>query len=302
MLALLKITAFLLGHLPLAITALLGRVLGCLVYRLDRKHRNIAKENLRRAFGDKSEKDIERITKKVFQNLATTFLEFMRIPWLTAKGLDGCVKCDGMENLQGALKKGKGVILFTAHLGNWELMAAYYGLKGFPIDVVARELDSPALEAFVKWTRERSGNRIVSKSRAMRKLLRTLASNGIAGILLDQNVALAEGVFVDFFGAPACTNKGPALVAAVSGAAAVPTFILREGEKHRIIIDKEVELINTGNREGDAVENTARMTKVIEDVVRRHPEQWFWLHRRWKTRPPTDGNTPIGYAARGYQP
>ncbi|MBI5887666.1 MAG: lysophospholipid acyltransferase family protein [Deltaproteobacteria bacterium] len=291
-LAMLKITAFLFGHLPLSIPALLGRIFGLLIYRLDKKHRDIAKDNLRRAFGaDKSGKEIERITKKVFQNLAAVFFEFMRIPWLTAKKLDNRVRCDGMENLQNALKKGKGVIFITAHFGNWELMAAYYGLKGLPVDIVARELDNPALEEFVKWTRQRSGNRIVSKSRAMRRLLKTLASNGIAGILLDQNVAAAEGVFVDFFGTPACTNKGPAMLAAISGAAIIPTFILREGKKHRIIIGREVERVNTGDKNRDALVNTARMTKVIEDIIRKHPEQWFWVHRRWKTRPPEETKT-----------
>jgi len=288
-LAILKITAFLLGHLPLSITALSSRLFGLLGYRLDKKHREIAKDNLRRAFGaDISDAELTRLTKKIFQNLAATFLEFMRTPWLTAGKLDGCVECDGMENLQAALRKGKGVIFITAHFGNWELMAAYYGLKGLPVDIVARELDNPAFEEFVKWTRERSGNRIVSKSRAMRRLLKTLASNGIAGILLDQNVAAVEGVFVDFFGTLACTNKGPAMLAAISNAAIVPTFILREGRKHRIIIGKEVERVNTGDKDHDALVNTARMTKVIEDIIRKHPEQWFWVHRRWKTRPPEE--------------
>lgn len=289
MLAILKIAAFLLGHLPLSISALLSRIFGLLIYRLDKKHRDIARGNLRRAFGAGISADgIERTTKKIFQNLVAAFFEFMRIPWLTVKKLDGCVRCDGMENLHDALKKGKGVIFITAHFGNWELMAAYYGLKGLPVDIVARELDNPAFEEFVKWARQRSGNRIVSKSRAMRRLLKTLASNGIAGILLDQNVAAAEGVFVDFFGALACTNKGPAMLAAMSNAAIIPTFILREGRKHRIIIGKEIERVNTGDKDHDALVNTARMTKVIEDIIRKHPEQWFWVHRRWKTRPPEE--------------
>lgn len=295
MLAILKIAAFLLGHLPLSITAALGRPFGLLIYWLYKKHRNIAKDNLRLAFGaDISDKEIDRITKKIFQNLVTAFFEFMRIPWLTVEKLDDRVQCDGMENLQGALKKGRGVIFVTAHLGNWELLAAYYGLKGFPVDIVARELDNPAFEKFVKWTRQRSGNRIVSKSRAMRKLLRTLASNGIAGILLDQNVALAEGVFVDFFGTLACTNKGPAMLAAISGAAIIPTFILREGGKHRIIINKEVERVDTGDKDRDAVVNTARMTKAIESAIKGHPDQWFWVHRRWKTRPPEETTAERG--------
>lgn len=286
MLLILKIISFLLGHLPLALTAALGKAVGSLAYRFDKSHRKRIIENLTTAFGNTlSPAERAAIARKVFQNLSTTALEFARIPWLKRKDLDGYVKCEGIENLTAALSKKKGVLLFTAHFGNWELMAAYYGLSGFPIDVVARELDSPVAEEFVKWVRTRSGNTVVSKNRAMRRLLKSLSQNGIAGILLDQNVALAEGVFVDYFGVPACTNKGPALLAEASGAAMVPTFIMREGRGHRLVIGKEVELRYSGDREADALENTARCTRVIEEVVRKHPEQWFWVHRRWKTRP-----------------
>jgi KDO2-lipid IV(A) lauroyltransferase len=124
----------------------------------------------------------------------------------------------------------------------------------------------------------------------MRRLMKNLSQNRIAGILLDQNVTRVEGVFVDFFGKEACTNKGPALMAASSGAAVLPIFILRTGNSHTVFIDEEIELVDSGDKARDATENTARFTKVIEETVRKHPEQWFWVHRRWKTRPLEENN------------
>ncbi|MBI5587586.1 MAG: lysophospholipid acyltransferase family protein [Deltaproteobacteria bacterium] len=287
MLSLLKSLSFLIGHLPVFLTGALAKLFGSLAYRLAGRHRKTAMENLERAFGEGlTLREKERLAKKVFDNLAVMFFEFMRIPWLKPFDINRLYEVEGIENLKEALEKKKGVMIMTAHFGNWEMIAAYYGLTGNPIDIVARDLDNPTVDEFVKWARTRSGNRVVSKNRAMRRLLRTLSNNGIIGILLDQNVASNEGVFVDFFGSPACTNKGPALLAAASGAAIVPTFIVREGNKHRIIIGKEVEPGRTGDKERDALETTARCTKVIEEMIRKHPDHWFWVHRRWKTRPP----------------
>jgi KDO2-lipid IV(A) lauroyltransferase len=289
MLSLLKAAAFIFGHIPLGLAVFLGKTLGRLAFLIDRKRSAVTIENLRAALGDRTT-HAERlnIAREVYENLGITLFEFMRIPWLKPGDLDGYVEAEGTERLKGALERGKGVILLTAHLGNWELMAAFYGLTGFPVDVVVRDLDSPLFEEFVQWARTRCGNRIVSKGRAMRPLLKTLAANGIAGILLDQNVALAEGVFVDYFGMPACTNKGPAMLATVSGAAVIPTFIVRIGRTHRVLIGTEIPMVETGDREADAIKNTEAMTRAIEDVVRKHPGQWFWVHRRWKTRPPQE--------------
>ncbi len=287
MLALLKLTAFLLGHIPLDLALVLARLLGRLAYRIDRKRTGIAKENIRMALGDGlTEREVAGIARKVFENLSMTLFEFMRQPWLKPSDLDGYVECVGMENLEKALSRGKGTILCTAHFGNWELLGAFLGLKGFPLEIVVREADHPVLEGFIQWVRMRSGNRIVSKQGAMRRLIKSLSQNGIAGILLDQNATRVEGVFVDFLGKEACTNKGPALLAASSGAAVLPTFILRTGNSHTVFIGEAIELLDSGDKTRDATENTARFTKAIEEMVRKHPEQWFWVHRRWKTRPP----------------
>ncbi|OGQ01481.1 MAG: hypothetical protein A2W38_05780 [Deltaproteobacteria bacterium RBG_19FT_COMBO_58_16] len=174
----------------------------------------------------------------------------------------------------------------TAHFGNWEMMAAAVGRFLHPVDIVARELDSPVVDEMVNWVRTRGGNGIISKERAMRKLLKSLSGNGVVGILLDQNVQLADSVFVDFFGTLAATNKGPARLAAATGAAVVPIFNVRKGGRYRITVGEEIEMADTGDKEKDTEANTEQCTKAIEEAVRANPDQWFWVHRRWKTRPP----------------
>ncbi|MBI5886759.1 MAG: lysophospholipid acyltransferase family protein [Deltaproteobacteria bacterium] len=286
MLTILKIITYIIGHIPLKAALLAGRLAGRLIYLIDARHRKTVMDNLKTAYkGQMSEARMTGITKGVFASIGMTAFEFMRIPWLDKAGMDRLVVCRGRERLDAALARGKGVIIYTAHFGNWELMAAWFGLNGYGADIVVRELDSPLMENFVAWVRTRPGNRMVHKGRNMRKLLKHLSANGMAGILLDQNVADVEGVFVDYFGVPACTNKGPAMLAAMSGAAMLPCFMVRKGTRHTIYIGEETPLVRTGDKEADTTANTAACTKAIEDMVRVHPEQWFWVHRRWKTRP-----------------
>lgn len=288
MLSLLKALSYILGHIPYSLAVLSGRMLGALAFSLDKKRRKITIENLQLAFGrQKPPDEIEAIARRVFQNLAIMVFELFRLPWLTEKTLGSLVEVSGLENFDKALERKKGVILLTGHFGNWELLGLAHGFKGYTLDVVARELDSPLFEEYIRWIRTRSGNRIISKNRSMRKLLKSLSENRIATILIDQNVALAEGVFVDFFGTPACTNKGPAMLAAASGCAVVPAFIIREGKRHRLVIGEEIKLSKTGDKYKDAIENTERFTKKVEEIIGRYPDQWFWVHRRWKTRPPS---------------
>ena len=294
----LKILCWLLGHIPLIVSLWLGRGLGRLGFYLDKKHREIVLNNLKTAFGqEKSPDEINLIAKKVFENLGMNLMEFFRLPWLKIEDLEGYVEPEGFENLRKAYEKGKGVIILTGHFGNWEMVGVFYALMGYPFDVVVRDLDNPVMDAFVRWVRARSGNRIISKNRSMRGLIRTLSKGGMAAILLDQNVNWSEGVFVYFFDRLACTNKGTALLAMASGAVVIPTFIVRDGRKHRVIIGEEISIKNTGNRAADQLANTALFTKIIEDFVRKYPEQWFWLHQRWKSRPENDPNKDTEKAA-----
>src|SRR3989338_1706817 len=287
----LKILCWFIGHIPLSISLWIGRGLGRIGFYLDKKHREIALNNLKVYFGDeKTPDEINIVAKKVFENLGMNVVEFCRLPYLKKESLDKYIECEGFENFKMAYDKGRGVIFLTGHFGNWELMAIFYALKGYPVDIVVRDMDNPLIDEFVRWVRTKAGNRIISKGRSMRELLRILSKGGVAGILLYQNVAWAEGVFVYFFNRLACTNKGAALMAISSGAPVVPTFIVRDGKRHRVIIDKEIDVIDTGDRAKDQMENTAAFTKVIEGFVRKHPEQWFWLHQRWKSRPENDPN------------
>lgn len=294
----LKILCWFIGRIPLGISLLLGKTLGRLGFYLDKKHRKIVLDNLNASLGqEKSHDELNIIAKGAFENLGMNFMEFFRLPWLKEQGLNGYVECEGFENFKKAYDKGRGVIFLTGHFGNWELMAMFYALKNYPVDIVVREPDNRIVDEFVRWVRTKAGNRIVAKGRSMRELIRILAKGGVIGILLDQNVTWSEGVFVYFFNKLACTNKGTALLAAASGAAIVPTFIIRHGKRHRVIIGEEIAIKNTGDRAADQLANTALFTKIIEDFVRKHPEQWFWLHQRWKSRPENDPNKGTEKAA-----
>ncbi len=288
-LQLLKIVAFFIGHIPRFLLLPTGNLLGLVAYKFARRHKTTACENIRESFKEDgeqvSEEEVRIITLGVFINLALNFLEFMRLPWLKAKDLKGYVEIEGLEHLEEARSKGKGIIICTAHFGNWELLGATLGLIGFPLEVVVRNPDTPVFDNFVAWVRTSSGNRSIHKKNAMLRLMRALKGNGTLGILLDQNVTRREGVFINFFGRTACTNKGPALLAAASSSAVLPTFIIRDGLTHRIVISAPLKLVNTGDKEKDVIENTAIMTRPIEEIIRKYPEQWFWVHRRWKTHP-----------------
>ena len=293
-----KVFWWFIGHLPLQVNLRIGRVIGRLGFYLDKKHRDIAIRNITTAFGDtKTANELYVLAKKAFENLGMNSMEFCRLPWLTEKNLAGYIECDGFENFKKAYDKGQGVIFLTGHFGNWELMAIFYALKGYPVDIIVRDLDNPVVDEFIRWVRTRAGNRTISKGRSMRELMRVLSKGGIVGVLVDQNVTWSEGVFVNFFNQLACTNKGTALLALASNAAVVPTFIVRERKGHRIIIGEEITLVNTGDRANDQLNNTAIFTRVIEDFVKKYPEQWFWLHQRWKSRPENDPNKGTEKAA-----
>jgi KDO2-lipid IV(A) lauroyltransferase len=286
MLFFLKAVSFVLGHIPRRVAYALGCLLGALASRLFKRHRRTALENLERAFGDSlTQYDRERIMGRVFKNLGVMFFEFNRMAWLKREDIGKFIEFKGLERIEEALKRGKGVLLLTAHYGNWELLHAALGHRGYTLELVVRRLDSPLFEQFVKWVRTRSGINIVYKVKAMLPLVRRLNSNSVAMILADQNTVREEGYFVDFFGVPTCTNKGPALLAQKTGAAVLPVFIVREGSRHRVEVWEEIELANTGDKDVDAEQNTAAFARAVEKAIRARPEQWFWVHRRWKTRP-----------------
>jgi KDO2-lipid IV(A) lauroyltransferase len=283
-----RIAGLLLGFLgmipaPLRRTLFI-RLMG-LFYHLAPRRRLMAIHNLRRAFPEKSEEEIIRIVRNVYRNMGVVAAEFFDIPRLNAANIGELVETEGLDHCAKALEKGRGVLLFGAHFGNWELEAAAVSLLIKPLVVIYRRLDNAVLEALVLRIRSATGNTPLLKEHAMRAMLRTLKRNGMLGILIDQNVDYYEGIFVDYFGRPACTTDGLALLALHTAAPVLPGYMVRRPDgQYRLVIGPEVEVVNTGNREEDVLANTQHFTKIIEETVRQYPDQWFWVHQRWKTQ------------------
>jgi Kdo2-lipid IVA lauroyltransferase/acyltransferase len=273
--------------MPLRFTWRLAEGLGRLWFRLDTRHRFIALNNLRLAWGnDLTEKERRNLAQKNFIHLAKVILELPYIRMLTPDKLDGFVAFDGLEHLDAALKKGRGVLVMASHFGNWELMALAFSLLHHPINIVIRPLDNPFLDSLIDNIRTRGGNKMIAKKGSISKVLRLLAAGEVVGLLIDQNPAWHEGVFVPFFNEIACTNKALSSLALRTGAPVIPAYNVREPDgSYRIIFEPEVVLDRSGDTRVDIEENTATFNRIIENYVRRHPEQWFWVHQRWKTRP-----------------
>lgn len=255
-----------------------------LSYHFLSRRRSIALKNLELAFPEKSEAERVAIAKGVFRNLGIVASEFFDLPGLTEQNVGHIVRVEGMEHCRKALEKGKGALMFGAHLGNWELEAVAMALLLKPLTVIYRPLDSTVLDALVFKVRSCTGNIPVSKTRSMRAMLRSLKNNEILGILIDQNVDWYEGPFVDFFGRPTCTSEGLALLALHTGAPVLPAYMARERDnRYRLVIGEEIEIVRTGDRNADIFANTQQFTTTIENSIRQYPDQWLWVHQRWKT-------------------
>jgi KDO2-lipid IV(A) lauroyltransferase len=281
-----KLTLSIFRAIPLGVRKACFVSLSLLAYHLLPRRRLITIHNLQRAFPEKGLSEIRGIAKGVYRNFGIVAAEFFDMPLLTKENIGDYVDVEGLENCQKALEKNKGLLMFSAHFGNWELQAIAFSLLIQPVVVIYRPLDNPILENIVTWVRSSTGNIAIDKSHAMRQMLRHLKNRGILGLLIDQNWSWQEGCFVDFFGRPACTTNGLALLALHTEAPVIPAFMARMPDgKYRFFIGEEVEITRTGDRELDIVTNTQRFTRIIEDMVRRYPDQWFWVHQRWKTHP-----------------
>jgi KDO2-lipid IV(A) lauroyltransferase len=272
---------------PLRFTWRLAEFLGRLWFRLDTRHRLIALNNLKLAWGEElTARERKNIARRNFIHLVRVILELPYIRKVKPDNLDGFVTFDGLEHFYTAMEKGRGVLLLTSHFGNWELMALAFSLLYRPINIVIRPLDIPLLDRLITNIRTRGGNQMIAKKGSLRKVLRLLAAGGVVGLLIDQNPAWEEGVFVPFFKEIACTNKALTALALRTGAPVIPVYNVRELDgSYRIVAGPEVVLVRSGDTRRDMEENTANFNRIIESYVRRHPEQWFWVHRRWKTRP-----------------
>lgn len=243
--------------------------------------------NLRLAFPDWTDAQRRQILHRMVRYLGWMAAEFAHFPDLSRENIERLVVLDGFENFDAAHRRGKGVIFLTGHMSAWELAPFAQALYGHPLSFLARAVDNQRVDALVNHYRCLSGNRPIEKNNAARAMLRVLHDGGTVGILADQNTSLDEGIFVDFFGIPAATTTGLARIARRTDAAVVPGFLFWDGamRKYRLRFEAAVQLQHTEDEDTDIRVNTARFNKVIEDYIRAHPDQWLWVHKRWKNRP-----------------
>lgn len=282
-----------LGLLPRPLSRAIGIGVAQLFGLLHGRLRRVGMRNLEIAFPGKTVGERRRILRGVFTSLGRELAEFCKFPSYTRENANRVAIYEGFENYEAAKIRGKGVFFMTAHLGAWEVGSFFHSLMGNSIRVVVRELDNPYLDRLVERYRTLHGNRTFSKDEFARGLLSAMRAGETVGVLMDTNMTPPQGVFVDYFGLPACTASGIARVAMRTDAAVVPAFTIWDPviRKYRVRFDSAVTLVRTGNDEADAIANTALFTKIIEQYATRYPDQWLWVHRRWKTRP--EGEPPL---------
>jgi Kdo2-lipid IVA lauroyltransferase/acyltransferase len=283
----------LLGILPRPFARAFAIAISQLVYLFHVRLRRVGMRNLQMAFPEKSEKTRKRILRAEFTSLGRQLAELCQFPRYTPENVDDVVVYEQLENYERAYARGKGVLFLTAHFGGWELSAFAHSLHGHRVNIVMRPMDNPYLDGMLQSYRTMHGNKVVPKDDFVRGLLAAMKAGETVGILMDTNMTPPQGVFVDFFGIAACTASGLARIALRTDAAVVPGFTIWDESlrKYRLRFDPALDLVRTGDLEADIVTNTQNFTKVIEEYVRNYPEQWLWVHRRWKTRPP--GEKPL---------
>jgi KDO2-lipid IV(A) lauroyltransferase len=276
-----------LGALPRTVARVLAASVTNLLFRLQPKLEKTAEFNLRLAFPDWTDAQRKEVTRKMVRNLGWMAAEFARFPRLTKENIEKVVILEGHENFLEGQRRGNGVLYLTGHIGAWELSSFAHALYGYPLHYLARPIDNQRLDALVNQYRCSSGNQPIFKNESARVMLKILKDSGTIGILADQNTMPEEGVFVDFFGTPACATTGIARVALHTGAAVVPGYAYWDEtmQKYRLRFEPPVDLVRTGDTERDVFRNTQRFAKAIEEIIRKHPDQWVWVHKRWKTRP-----------------
>jgi KDO2-lipid IV(A) lauroyltransferase len=279
--------------LPLSVAYFVADRVGDAVYLVDGRHRSVARANLRERFRDADgrplpESEVRRIARGSFRHLVKCAVEILRLPReAKRRGLAQIADVGGREHLSAALAAGKGVILATAHMGNWEVMGAMCQDLGVPFTTVYRPLDNPLLDAWVRKTRGDVGQTMIPKHGATRPLLKALRAGGMIVLLVDQDMR-GHGVFAPFFGAPASTIPTPAELALRTGATILTGASVRVGPgfRYEAGFEPPVEVRDTGDHAADLLRVTTEINARIEALVRRAPEQWLWSHRRWKTQPP----------------
>ncbi len=287
------ITLFL-NTLPLSSALWIGRCLGRLAFTFVRTRRTVALSNLQTALGrEKSLQEIENLARRTFSNLGMTLVEFLRIPRLRMSYYHRYVRVEGWDHLRRALEGGKGVIALTFHFGNWELPGLGASFFGYPIVALAQRIHNPWIDRYVRRTRKATGVTILPKRRVTQQVIKHLRQGKIVAIFVDQRERTKSQVFVDFFGKKASTTPSPVIFSLRTGAPMIPLFTVREKNTfHRVIIGAPLVPKTTGDTDTDLRTNAEAYTKVLEGMIRKHPDQYFWLHNRWgakKRRPRRPG-------------
>ncbi|MEW6117157.1 MAG: lysophospholipid acyltransferase family protein [Nitrospirota bacterium] len=271
--------------LPSAVAAKVGEALGLLLFFLWSGRRRTALKNIERtlqAGALAGTVDPEALAKENFKQFGRSFAEVVKVYYGFGRRIIDAVEIRGIEHYRAAKQKGKGVIVITGHCGNWEVMALAFGSKVAPAAVVARAQDNPYLNKIIEKVRARYGNSVIYKKGALKNILAQLRRNSVVGILMDQAVVRSEGVVVDFLGRSAWTTKMPALLARKTGAPVVPIFVHRNKNRHVVTIYPELRLSRQEDADRALHEDTKRFSGCIEEYIKQHPEEWLWIHRRWK--------------------
>jgi Kdo2-lipid IVA lauroyltransferase/acyltransferase len=276
-----------LGWIPHRTARGLCAILGAFCYRLWPRLRSVGLRNLELAYPDWDIRKRRHVLLASFQNLGRMLADFAHFPYRNRTNIEQWIIYDGYENFARAENEGRGVLFLTAHFGNWELGSFAHGIYGHPVAFVARRLDNPLIDSLIERYRCLGGNRRINKDNFARETLRALRRGESVGVLMDQNMMAAEGLFVDFFGHLACTTTSPARIAQKTGTPIILGLVIWDAQlgKYRLRFDR-VEWIRCEDSEQEIAANTANFTRLLEGCIRQYPEQWLWVHRRWKTRPP----------------
>jgi KDO2-lipid IV(A) lauroyltransferase len=275
------------GALPRPVARWVGAGVGAIAWWILPRLRRTGLRNLELAFPSMAPEERFKLLRQLYRHLGWQLAEFCQMPGYTRENTRELIRYEGLEHYIAARDRGKGVLIVTGHVGAWELSSFWHSLMGYPMAMVIRRLDNPRVDQLVNRIRCLHGNRVLHKDDFARGLLSAMRQGETVGILMDTNMTPPQGVFVPFFGIEACTASGLARVALRTGAAVLPGFLVWEAteEKYVLHFGEEIPLVQTGDDERDTVENTARFTSLMESFIRRHPDQWLWVHRRWKTRP-----------------
>ncbi len=273
--------------LPRKLAMILGSVIGKILYRLLKERRQIALNNLQIAFGENTNEDErKRLCIDCFVNFSKTIIEFLRFKRLNRENIWDEVTVYGAENLKGTLAKGNGAIVFLPHFGNWELLSLVYAvLIPNQANAIAFPLKYKRVNSYLWNTREHLGMKLIPRKNAIRATLRAIKNNEAVGFFSDQNAG-EQGVFIDFFGKPASAARAPVTLALKTGTPILFSLDIRQpDDKHHVYISPPLYLQPTDDKENDIKTFTTLLMNQLKDYIQKHPEQWLWIHNRWKTQP-----------------